>query len=80
MKDNQIKELEKICKPVADYLKNNCDPYCTVVITDAHIKLVRDEMGIPVGTAQEVPVQEQHNFVPSTSEGICTGSNCTRPD
>ncbi|EKQ56334.1 hypothetical protein [Clostridium sp. Maddingley MBC34-26] len=48
--ENKIKELEKLCKPVADYLKENLDPHCTVVITDNHIKLVRDEIGIPVGS------------------------------
>lgn len=29
--------------------------------------------GIKLGTAQEVPVQEQPKFVPCTSDGICTG-------
>ncbi|WP_315080833.1 hypothetical protein [uncultured Clostridium sp.] len=58
-KVNEIKNLEEICKPVVDYLKKNWDPHCTVVITDSQIRLVRDEIGIPVGTAQEVPVQEQ---------------------
>ncbi len=46
--EEKIKALEEISKPVVDYLKNNCDPYCTVIITDSHIKLVRDEIGIPV--------------------------------
>lgn len=54
-----VQELEEICKPVVEYLKKNYDPHCTVVITDSHIKLVRDEIGIPVKTAPEVPVQEQ---------------------
>jgi len=59
MSDKKMKELEQLCKPVAEYLKKNWDPYCTAIITDTHIRLVRDEIGIPVGTAQEVPVQEQ---------------------
>ncbi|WP_252224646.1 MULTISPECIES: helix-turn-helix transcriptional regulator [unclassified Clostridium] len=58
-KVNEIKKLEEVCKPVVDYLKKNYDPHCTVVITDSQMRLVRDEIGIPVGTAQEVPVQEQ---------------------
>ncbi|WP_297429581.1 hypothetical protein [Clostridium sp.] len=60
--ESPVQELEEICKPVVEYLKKNYDPHCTVVITDSHIKLVRDEIGIPVlekGTAHEVPVQEQ---------------------
>jgi hypothetical protein len=72
MLDKQIKELEELCKPVAEYLKKNWDPHCTVVITDSHIRLVRDEMGIPVRTAQEVPVQEQplSNFSSQTGEKL----------
>ncbi|NFN14645.1 hypothetical protein FDB56_06955 [Clostridium botulinum] len=58
-KSNEIKKLEEVCKPVVDYLKKNYDPHCAVVITDSQIRLVRDEIGIPIGTAQEVPVQEQ---------------------
>lgn len=78
MSDNKMKELEQLCRPVANYLKNNWDPHCTVVITDNHIKLVRDEIGIPVGTAQEVPVQEQYKFAPEDSNGICKGDICER--
>jgi|GEM_PF-3067681 len=59
MPDEKMKELEQLCRPVANYLRNNWDPHCTVVISDSHIKLVRDEIGIPVRTTQEVPVQEQ---------------------
>lgn len=44
----KIKALEEVSKPVADYLKSNFDPHCTVIITDSHIRLVRDEIGIPV--------------------------------
>ncbi|NFH02390.1 hypothetical protein FC831_19505, partial [Clostridium botulinum] len=58
-KKEELKKLEEVCKPVVDYLKKNYDPHCTVVITDSQIRLVRDEIGIPVRTAQEVPVQEQ---------------------
>jgi len=49
MKSNEvvIKNLEELCKPISNYLRNNYDPYVTVVITDSKIKLVRDEIGIP---------------------------------
>ncbi|KAI3344407.1 hypothetical protein CIT17_17465, partial [Clostridium botulinum] len=62
-KKEELKKLEEVCKPVVDYLKKNYDPHCTVVITDSQIRLVRDEIGIPVGTAQEVPIQEQEPIV-----------------
>lgn len=48
MKIEEMEKLKELCKPVADYLKSNWDPHCTVVITESHIKLVRDEGGIPV--------------------------------
>lgn len=43
-----IKNLEKLCKPISDYLKNNYDPYTSIVITDSQIKLVSGKIGIPV--------------------------------
>lgn len=44
----KIKELNQLCAPVVEYLIENYDPYCSVVISDSHIKLVRDEIGIPI--------------------------------
>jgi hypothetical protein len=41
-----IKELEVLCKPVADFLKEGYDPYVTVIITANQIRLVKDEIGI----------------------------------
>lgn len=46
--EEKIKELEQLGEPIVDYLKNNWDPHCTVIITDSHIRLIRDEIGIPV--------------------------------
>lgn len=76
-----VQELEELCKPVAGYLKSNLDPHCTVIITDSHIRLVRDEIGIPVKSdelekklaALEEPVQAQPaKFVSEDSiNGIC---------
>ncbi|AGF56423.1 hypothetical protein B0P06_005312 [Clostridium saccharoperbutylacetonicum] len=48
MENKEIEKLQELCKPVTEYLKNNWDPHCTVVITDNHIKLVRDEIGCPM--------------------------------
>lgn len=61
-KEYEMRLLEEACTSVANYLKKNQDPHCTVIITDSQIRLVRDEIGIPVRTAQEVPVQEQPNI------------------
>lgn len=43
-------ELKELCKPISDYLKKNCDPYCTVIIADQSVKLVRDQISIPTYT------------------------------
>ncbi len=71
MNIKEFKDLEMACKPIIDYLKENYNPYTSVVITNSEIKLVEDLAGIPVvtqtkmdmtnkkETAQEVPVQEQ---------------------
>ena len=47
-KQSKIDKLEEMCRPISDYLKENYCPYDTVVITDDKIRLVRDEIGIPV--------------------------------
>lgn len=49
IRSKRINELEEVCKPVIEYLKNNYDMmHCTVVINGSQIRLVRDEIGIPV--------------------------------
>ncbi|AKA68499.1 hypothetical protein [Clostridium scatologenes] len=49
MNNNKAMEsLKKICTPVCDYLKDNYNPHCTVIITDNEIKLVEDKICIPV--------------------------------
>lgn len=71
-KIEEMQNLEKVCKPVAEYLRNNYDPHCTIIITDTQIKLVRDEIGIPVETDPEISVQEQsQKFIPEDSNGVC---------
>ncbi|MFT8313215.1 MAG: hypothetical protein ABF633_03050 [Clostridium sp.] len=80
-KDKSIESLEELCKPVVEYLKNNYNPHCTVVITDSQIKLVEDVISIPEEAAPEGQVQEQApKFISSTSNGICIGGSCKRPD
>lgn len=62
MENKEIEKLNKLSEPLVEYWKNNWDSHCTIIITDSCIKLVRDEIGIPVAkleTAPEVQVQEQ---------------------
>lgn len=58
MNIKDLKDLEIACKPIVDYLKENYNPYTSVIITDTQIKLVEDLAGIPV-VNQEVPIEEQ---------------------
>lgn len=48
MKKEKAAELWQLCKPVAAFLKKNCSPHDTVIITDEHIKMVADEVSGPV--------------------------------
>ncbi len=44
----KIKELEVISKPIIDFIKNNYNPHTTVVISEDSIKVVSDEISIPI--------------------------------
>lgn len=44
----KIKELEEITKPIIEFLKNNYNPHTTVVISEDSIKVVSDEISIPI--------------------------------
>ena len=50
---SKMDKLEELCRPISDYLRNNYNIHSTVVITDDMIKLVRDEIGIPVNRDSE---------------------------
>lgn len=54
MTENQkkIADLEELCKPVIEYLKENSDPYVEITITSEHIKVKRDIMSIPVAATE----------------------------
>ena len=47
-KQSKMDKLEELCRPISDYLRENYCPHDSVVITDDKIRLVRDEMSIPV--------------------------------
>ena len=44
----EIEKLEKLCKPVVDWLKKNHDPHTELHITVDHIDLMESVIGIPV--------------------------------
>ena len=44
----KIVELNKIAKPVINFIKNNYNPHTTVIINEDSIKVVTDEINIPL--------------------------------
>jgi len=44
----QLKEIEKISKPIVEYIKHNYNPHTTVIINENCIKVVSDEISIPI--------------------------------
>jgi len=44
---NKINEIEKLCAPILEYLEENYNPHCTIIINSDGIKLVIDEISIP---------------------------------
>lgn len=46
--EEKITELNKIAKPVINFIKNNYNPHTTVIINEDSIKVVTDEINIPL--------------------------------
>lgn len=70
-------KLEELCRPISDYLKENYCPYDSVVITDDKIRLVRDEIGIPVERDSEVEDELDNLYnklFKELSEDVCSES------
>lgn len=44
----KIKEIEEITKPIIEFLKQNYNPHTTIIINQDCIKVVVDEIGIPI--------------------------------
>jgi hypothetical protein len=44
----KIKELTKISEPVINFIKENYNPHTTIIISEDSIKVVTDEMNIPL--------------------------------
>lgn len=42
-----LKELEDLARPLADYLKANHHPHTAVVVTSEHVDLWEETMGVP---------------------------------
>ena len=76
-KQSKMDKLEELCRPISDYLKENYCPYDSVVITDDKIRLVRDEIGIPVERDSEVEDELDNLYnklFKELSEDVCSES------
>lgn len=45
----KFEELSKACEPLIEYLRNNYDPHTCVVVSSDSIKVLRVELGVPIG-------------------------------
>lgn len=45
---NKFEELSKVCEPLIEYLRNNCDPHTCVVVSTDSLKILRVELGVPI--------------------------------
>ena len=48
MEIEKLSELEQIAKPLIDFIKENYNPHTSVVINEDSIKVVTDEINIPL--------------------------------
>lgn len=48
MYEKEIIELKALCKPIVDYMKKNCSPHDTLIITDEQFKIVSDTISVPI--------------------------------
>lgn len=46
--EEKIVELNEMAKPVINFIKNNYNPHTTVIINEDSIKVVTDEINIPL--------------------------------
>lgn len=43
-----FRELLEVCKPAIEFINKNYDPHCQIIVSPESIKLLRDEIGIPI--------------------------------
>lgn len=44
----EINTLKRICIPVVEFMRENCSPHDTLIITDEQFKIVTDSICVPV--------------------------------
>ncbi|CEK34286.1 hypothetical protein UMC2_34971 [[Clostridium] sordellii] len=45
---SEIETLRNICRPICEYINEHYDPYTQIIITDKQVKIMKDEIGIPM--------------------------------
>lgn len=46
--EEKMEELKEISKPLIDFIKENYNPHTTIIISQTCIKVVTDEISIPI--------------------------------
>ena len=44
----ELEEIDNLCKPIVEYLHRDFNPHTAIIITDECIKVVSDEISIPI--------------------------------
>lgn len=70
MKKKLDQQLQELALPLKEYLEKNYDPHCVAIVRCDGVKIIRDEMYIPVATEKQPP----EKFVPEDSNGKCLNS------
>ncbi|MEW9575827.1 hypothetical protein U9K47_10335 [Bacillus toyonensis] len=48
MNKNKMDELEKLSRPLVEFLQKNYHPHCQIIIGSETIRIVEDMMSLPV--------------------------------
>lgn len=55
MDNEKMKELEIKCRPLVSYLRENYNPYCSIVITTSGIRVDESTVSIPIKRKNDQP-------------------------
>ena len=45
--DKKFEELQRICEPVVQYIRENYDPHTQIVVTDDSVTVMQKKIGVP---------------------------------
>ena len=72
--NKKLDELQKLAIPLKEYLEKNYDQHCAVIVECDGVKIIRDEMYLPMVTVNRPPEE----FIPEDSRGKFLNTKGTR--